>query len=219
MGKEEKTLQKVMQRWIGCIVVLLLLAGCSHLIDKQEVLSAFQKMTAYEKDAIEEQKKLTEFEQKQNAIYAHMMSYGFKHFTKVAQLAKEALMNIEEREKYVAREYKAMHSAKRQLNMAKRKTNGLHDERIKQQINQFIEVAEQRYETYDKLYAEYKEMLALEKELYILLQNKDVTAERFQRQIDRINERYQNIMDINEQFNAYTKEYNREKKQLFHMWK
>jgi Putative cell-wall binding lipoprotein len=219
MGKEEKTLQKVMQRWIGCIVVLLLLAGCSHLIDKQEVLSAFQKMTAYEKDAIEEQKKLTEFEQKQNAIYAHMMSYGFKHFTKVAQLAKEALMNIEEREKYVAREYKAMHSAKRQLNMAKRKTNGLHDERIKQQINQFIEVAEQRYETYDKLYAEYKEMLALEKELYILLQNKDVTAERFQRQIDRINERYQNIMDINEQFNAYTEEYNREKKQLFHMWK
>jgi Putative cell-wall binding lipoprotein len=219
MGKEEKTLQKVMQRWIGCIVVLLLLAGCSHLIDKQEVLSAFQKMTAYEKDAIEEQKKLMEFEQKQNAIYAHMMSYGFKHFTKVAQLAKEALMNIEEREKYVAREYKAMHSAKRQLNMAKRKTNGLHDERVKQQINQFIEVAEQRYETYDKLYAEYKEMLALEKELYILLQNKDVTAERFQRQIDRINERYQNIMDINEQFNAYTEEYNREKKQLFHMWK
>jgi hypothetical protein len=219
MGKEEKTLQKVMQRWIGCIVVLLLLAGCSHLIDKQEVLSAFQKMTAYEKDAIEEQKKLTEFEQKQNAIYAHMMSYGFKHFTKVAQLAKEALMNIEEREKYVAREYKAMHSAKRQLNMAKRKTSGLHDEQVKQQINQFIEVAEQRYETYDKLYAEYKEMLALEKELYILLQNKDVTAERFQRQIDRINERYQNIMDINEQFNAYTKEYNREKKQLFHMWK
>ncbi|EZP77882.1 hypothetical protein H839_04069 [Parageobacillus genomosp. 1] len=219
MGKEEKTLQKVMQRWIGCIVVLLLLASCSHLIDKQEVLSAFQKMTAYEKDAIEEQKKLTEFEQKQNAIYAHMMSYGFKHFTKVAQLAKEALMNIEEREKYVAREYKAMHSAKRQLNMAKRKTSGLHDEQVKQQINQFIEVAEQRYETYDKLYAEYKEMLALEKELYILLQNKDVTAERFQRQIDRINERYQNIMDINEQFNAYTKEYNREKKQLFHMWK
>jgi hypothetical protein len=219
MGKEEKTLQKVMQRWIGCIVVLLLLTGCSHLIDKQEVLSAFQKMTAYEKDAIEEQKKLTEFEQKQNAIYAHMMSYGFKHFTKVAQLAKEALMNIEEREKYVAREYKAMHSAKRQLNMAKRKTNGLHDEQVKQQINQFIEVAEQRYETYDRLYAEYKEMLALEKELYILLQNKDVTAERFQRQIDRINERYQNIIDINEQFNAYTKEYNREKKQLFHMWK
>jgi hypothetical protein len=219
MGKEENTLQKVMQRWIGCIVVLLLLAGCSHLIDKQEVLSAFQKMTAYEKDAIEEQKKLTEFEQKQNAIYARMMSYGFKHFTKVAQLAKEALMNIEEREKYVAREYKAMHSAKRQLNMAKRKTSGLHDEQIKQQINQFIEVAEQRYETYDKLYAEYREMLALEKELYILLQNKDVTSERFQRQIDRINERYQNIMDINEQFNAYTKEYNREKKQLFHMWK
>jgi hypothetical protein len=219
MGKEEKTLQKVMQRWIGCIVVLLLLAGCSHLIDKQEVLSSLQKMAAYEKDAIEEQKKLTEFEQKQNAIYARMMSYGFKHFTKVAQLAKEALMNIEEREKYVAREYKAMHSAKRQLNMAKRKTSGLHDEQVKQQINQFIEVAEQRYETYDKLYAEYKEMLALEKELYILLQNKDVTSERFQRQIDRINERYQNIMDINEQFNAYTKEYNREKKQLFHMWK
>jgi methyl-accepting chemotaxis protein len=218
-GKEEKTLQKAMQRWMGCIAALLLLAGCSHLIGKQEVLSAFQKMAAYEKDAIEEQKKLTELEQKQNAIYARMMSYGFKHFTKVAQLAKEALINIEEREKYVAREYKAMHSAKRQLNIAKRKMNELRDERIKRQINQFIEVAEQRYETYDKLYAEYKEMLALEKELYVLLQNKEVAAERFQRQIDRINERYQNIMDINEQLNAYTKKYNREMKQLYHIWK
>jgi hypothetical protein len=219
VGKEEETLQKMMQRWIGCIAALLLLAGCGHLIGKQEVLSAFQKMAAYERDAVEEQKKLAEFEQKQNAIYARMMSYGFKHFTKVAQLAKEALITIKEREKHLAGEYKAMHSAKRQLNMAKRKTDGLHDEQIKQEIGHFVEAAEQRYETYDKLYVQYKEMLALEKELYILLQNKDVTAERLQQQIDRINERHRNIMDINEQFNAYTKKYNKEKKQLYHMWK
>lgn len=219
MGKEEKTLQKMMQRWMGFIAALLLLAGCSHLIGKQEVLSAVQKMAAYEKDAIEEQKKLTELEQKQNALYARMMSYGFKHFTKVEQLAKEALTIIEERRKYLAGEYKAMHSGKRQLNVIKREMSGLHDEHAKQQINQFIEVAEQRYETYDKLYVQYKEMLTLEKELYILLQNKDVTAERLQQQIDRINERYWNIMDINGQFNVYTKKYNREKKQLYHMWK
>jgi hypothetical protein len=212
-------LLKAIQRCIWLIAVLFLLASCNELASEQEVWSAFQKIGKYENNVVEQQEKLNELEQKQNKLYDRIMSYGMKQFTKVAQLSKESVELIEERDKHIEKEYKAIQSAKQQMNIIKEKVGQLHDGNIRRQVNRLVNIAEKRYETYDNLYLHYKEMLSLEKELYILLQNKYVTPEQLQQQINRMNEQYKETVSINDRFNEYTEKYNREKKRLYNMWK
>jgi chromosome segregation ATPase len=211
-------LLKTIQRRIWLIAVLFLVTSCNKLAN-EEVLSAFQKIGKYESSVVEQQEKLNELEQKQNQLYDRIMSYGMKRFTMVAQLSKESLELIEERDKHIEKEYKAIQSAKKQINTIKKKIDQFHDENIRRQINRLVNIAEKRYETYDNLYLHYKEMLSLEKELYILLQNKYVAPEQLQQQINLMNEQYKELVSINDQFNEYTEKYNKEKKQLYNMWK
>jgi chromosome segregation ATPase len=211
-------LLKAIQRRIWLIAMLFLVTSCNELAN-EEVLSAFQKIAKYESSVVEQQEKLNELEQKQNQLYDRIMSYGMKRFTMVAQLSKESLELIEERDKHIEKEYKAIQSAKQQINTIKKKIDQLHDENIRRQINRLVNIAEKRCETYDNLYLHYKEMLSLEKELYILLQNKYVGPEQLQQQINLMNEQYKELVSTNDQFNEYTKKYNEEKKQLYKMWK
>jgi chromosome segregation ATPase len=209
---------KAIKRCIWLIVVLFLFTSCNELAN-EEVLSAFQKIGKYENSVVEQQEKLSGLEQKQNQLYDRIMSYGIKRFTKVVQLSKESLELIEERDKHIEKEYKAIQSAKQQINTIKKNIDQLRDENIRRQVNRLVNIAEKRYETYGNLYLHYKELLSLEKELYTLLQNKYVTPEQLQQQINRINEQYKELVSINDQFNEYTEKYNKEKKRLYNVWK
>jgi chromosome segregation ATPase len=216
--KEGETLFKAIKRCIWLIAVLFLVTSCNELAN-EEVLSAFQKIGKYENSVVEQQEKLSGLEQKQNQLYDRIMSYGIKRFTKVVQLSKESLELIEERDKHIEKEYKAIQSAKQQINTIKKNIDQLRDENIRRQVNRLVNIAEKRYETYGNLYLHYKELLSLEKELYTLLQNKYVTPEQLQQQINRINEQYKELVSINDQFNKYTEKYNKEKKRLYNVWK
>jgi chromosome segregation ATPase len=216
--KEGETLFKAIKRCIWLIAVLFLVTSCNELAN-EEVLSAFQKIGKYENSVVEQQEKLSGLEQKQNQLYDRIMSYGIKRFTKVVQLSKESLELIEERDKHIEKEYKAIQSAKQQIDTIKKNIDQLRDENIRRQVNRLVNIAEKRYETYGNLYLHYKELLSLEKELYTLLQNKYVTPEQLQQQINRINEQYKELVSINDQFNEYTEKYNKEKKRLYNAWK
>lgn len=219
LEKEGGAMFKAMQRCIWMMAVLLLLGSCDKLAAEQDVLSTLKKIATYEHNAVDQQKKLNELEQKQNKLYDQIMSYGMKQFTKVEQLSKESLELVEERDKHVEKEYKAIQSANREINAVKKKVSQLHDGDIRRQAILLIDIEKKRYETYGDLYLHYKEMLSLEKDLYILLQNKHATPEQLQRQIDRVNEQYKELIGANEQFNEDTEKYNKAKKRLYHIWK
>jgi peptidoglycan hydrolase CwlO-like protein len=208
-----------MQRCIWLMAVLLLLGSCDELAVEQDVLSTLKKIATYEHNAVDQQKKLNELEQKQNKLYDQIMSYGMKQFTKVEQLSKESLELIKERDKHIEKEHKAIQSAKREINAIKKKISQLHDGNIRRQATRLVDIEKKRYETYDDLYLHYKEMLSLEKDLYILLQNRHTTPEQLQRHIEHVNEQYKKLIGANQQFNEDTETYNKEMKRLYHMWK
>ncbi|QPA33076.1 YkyA family protein [Anoxybacillus caldiproteolyticus] len=174
-----------------------------------------EKIAKYERNLNEEQTVLAELEQKQMKLYNEMMSYGMKQFPKVARLSKEALQILDDREKYIKKEYKTVQLAKEQLNIAEDNLSNVRDEEMKQQANGLIDVAIQRYEAYEELYQSYRQALTLEKVLYQLLQNQHATLQQLQKQIEQINNVYKEVNEANNKFNLYTEKYNKEKKRLY----
>ncbi|MBA2874152.1 YkyA family protein [Thermaerobacillus caldiproteolyticus] len=196
-------------------VIIILLQACNVLAPENELLSSMEKIAKYERNLNEEQTVLAELEQKQMKLYNEMMSYGMKQFPKVARLSKEALQILDDREKYIKKEYKTVQLAKEQLNIAKDNLSNVRDEEMKQQANGLIDVAIQRYEAYEELYQSYRQALTLEKVLYQLLQNQHATLQQLQKQIEQINNVYKEVNEANNKFNLYTEKYNKEKKRLY----
>ncbi len=72
-----------------------------------------------------------------------------------------------------------------------------------------------RYDSYDALYASYKEAIALDKELYQMFQKKDLKLEELEAKITEINSTYEKVLAENKKFNEYTEQYNQAKMDFY----
>src|SRR5699024_6261834 len=80
---------------------------------------------------------------------------------------------------------------------------------------EMYEVMMDRYKHYDQLHKEYIKSLKLEKELYQMLQKEELEQEDLTAHIEKINKKYEKVLDKNEEFNETTANYNKLKKELY----
>ncbi|WP_312856098.1 YkyA family protein [Anoxybacteroides tepidamans] len=197
------------------MLIVILLQACSMTAPEKEMMDAFEQIAKYERNMAKQQAALVRLEREQTTLYNEIMSVGMKQFAKVAQLSKKAQMIIGKRRNQIEAEHQNMKRAKEKLQIVKEHASHLRDQASKQRVFHLIRVMERRYAAYEEVYVHYDMALTLEKELYRLFENENVTLKQLQAQTDKINDVYREMIAANERFNDYTEQYNQEKKRLF----
>ncbi|WP_027408291.1 YkyA family protein [Anoxybacteroides tepidamans] len=197
------------------LLALIFLQSCSILAPEQQVVDTFEQIAKLEDKVNKHHATLVRLEREQTTLYGQITSLGMKQFNKVAELSKEAQTIIDKREKEIDAEHENIKRAHKMLPIAKENAERLHESAIKACALRLINVMEKRYAAYDSLYTHYQKALLLERELYRLFEQENVTLEQLQKQTEKINRVYAEVVAANNQFNDYTEEYNEAKKKLY----
>ena len=189
------------------IVLLFLLSGCLGPAPER-IYTILEEAVTLENSFKEQQQPLLELEKKEADLYNRIMDLGMKEFEQVVSLSKEALTSVEERESKLQMEYDSIMSSKDKFNEINEEIEKIKDETLLQSAQELKSTMEDRYKSYENLYENYKKSISLDKELYSMLQNKDLEMKQLETQIAKINKSYQSVMEQNNEFNKLTEQYN-----------
>lgn len=190
------------------IVLLFLLSGCFGPAPEERIYTILEEAVTLENSFKEQQQPLLELEKKEADLYNRIMDLGMKEFEQVVSLSKEALTSVEERESKLQMEYDSIMSSKDKFNEINEEIEKIKDETLLQSAQELKSTMEERYKSYENLYENYKKSISLDKELYSMLQNKDLEMKQLETQIAKINKSYQSVMEQNNEFNKLTEQYN-----------
>jgi chromosome segregation ATPase len=189
----------------------VLFTGCIGKKVEEEIYHELEKVVSLENEFAKQQQPMVELERKEKELYGQIMKLGMKEFDKIVQLSKEAIDIIHSRKEHLQRERESMNASKKQFTKIEKLIERVEKQKLKDTGNNLVQIMNRRYEEYDKLYHSYLKALQYDEELYQMLQNKDITLEQLEAQIEKINQTYEQVMKANKEFNKLTEQYNETK--------
>ncbi len=196
---------------------IFILSACSGQSAQEKIYEHLEKAVSLEDEFRKQQEPLKKLEEQEQELYNQIIDLSMDEFDQIKKLSKEAAALVEEREEKLKLEKESIDAAKEEFDKIKPLIEDLDEEQAeaKKIAEQLVDTMNKRYNAYQDLYEAYQKALDLDKELYEMLQQKDLTQEELQQQVKSINESYSAVIEANEQFNTYTKEYNELKKQFY----
>lgn len=202
----------------GLLTVCLsgvILTGCFGKSAEENVRGSMETIIELEDTFKNEQKPLRDLETNEHQLFEEMMGLSMDEFDKIVSLSQDALKSVNEREKRMKNERESILKAKEEFESAKESVSEIRDEKIKEKAELAGSYMEKRYVAYEDLYHEYVNAIRLDKQLYTLTQDKNGTIEELEKQIEKINHSYEDVIHVSETFNEYTEKYNKAKKDFY----
>ncbi|WP_175638824.1 YkyA family protein [Metabacillus schmidteae] len=197
------------------LICTVLLTGCFGPSPEENIYQILEDVASQEDTFKQQQKPLLELEKKESELYNKIMDLGMSEFDQVVSLSKEALTVIEDREKKLQKEHESIVASKEKFEEITTEIENITDEPIQEAANQLKTTMEDRYKSYETLFENYETSLSLDKELYTMLQKKDLTIEEFETHLTKINAAYKTVIEQNEEFNKLTEQYNKQKMDFY----
>ncbi|MFO6495259.1 MULTISPECIES: YkyA family protein [Bacillus] len=194
---------------------IFLLAGCLWKDPVSSLHGSLEKIVELEKPFKKEQASLKSLEKNESKLYEEMIRLNMDDFDQVVKLSNQALKNADKREAHLQTEKESIEKAKREFEANKETAEKIGDEKVRKKAENAASYMEKRYKAYGTLYAAYKSAIGLDKELYKLLQNKDLELSKLEAQLKKINKSYDDVLKRSKDFNAYTKDFNQAKKEFY----
>ncbi|MED4452704.1 YkyA family protein [Metabacillus fastidiosus] len=188
--------------------VLIMLTGCFGPSPEEKIFDILEKSADKEEIFKEQQQPLADLEQKESKLYDEIVSLGMEEHDKIVSKSKEALKLVGEREERLAKEHESMKASKEESGNLKTEIAAIEEDNVKKSAEKVRDVVEKRYASYEKIYKDYEKAITYDKELYTMLQKKDLKIEDLEAQINKNNEIYKQILTGNDEFNKLTEEYN-----------
>lgn len=189
--------------------ILIFLTGCFGPSPQENIYATLENVVTLENQFKAQQDPLLELEKKETALYNEIMGLGMQEFEKVVALSKEAITHVENRKMKIEAEYESIMDSKKEFEKVSDEIENIDDEKLTRKAKELQSTMNNRYDTYEDLYQAYKLSSSLDKELYTILQKKELTIEELEAQIKKINDSYKKVMEQNEKFNQLTEEYNK----------
>lgn len=192
-----------------------ILSGCFGPSPEENIYQLLEEAASLEDTFKQQQKPLLELEKKESELYEKIMDLGMTEFDQVVTLSKEALTVIEDREKKIKTEHESIMASKEKFEEVTAEIKNIKDENIRDAANQLKTTMEDRYKSYETLFENYENSLSLDKELYTMLQKKDLTIEEFDSQLTKVNAAYKTVIQKNNEFNKLTEQFNEQKIEFY----
>nr|WP_318504955.1 YkyA family protein [Bacillus sp. T3] len=148
-------------------------------------------------------------------MYKQMISLRNKENEQVVKLADEALALVSKRKDHIVKEQESMQSSKKKFEDITPLISELKDEELKKQAIELNKTMKKRYEIHNILCKQYLMGIQYDTELYEQLKAKETSLEKLAEQVTKINETYDKVLKTNDEFNAQTEKYNKEKLEFY----
>ncbi|MCA0987902.1 YkyA family protein [Guptibacillus algicola] len=201
---------------ISLFFCFLILVGCQFGESTEEKMyNHLEEAVALEDQFREQQAPLAKAEKKEQELYDEIVALSMDEFDKIKSLSTEAEALTKKRLEYLNNEKESIDKAYEEFENTKDLRGDLEDENVQESAEALIDKMDKRYDAYQSLYKEYKAAIELDKKLYTMLQDKELTLEQLQEQIKKVNEQYTKVSKQKEEFNKYTTEFNEAKKAFY----
>ncbi|GAA0446971.1 MAG: YkyA family protein [Bacillota bacterium] len=197
------------------IILLLVISACSSKSTEEKIQGHLEEAVSLEQGFEEQQSKITDLEKEEQQLYSKIVNLGMDEMDKIKKYSKQAIETIDQRAKEIAKEKESIEAASNEFSEIEELITDLEADKVKKKAENMNEVMEKRYETYSKLNKAYQESLKLEKEMYTMLQKEDLEQKTLTEQINKINDSYEKVIDLNKAFNDNTVKYNNLKKEFY----
>lgn len=198
------------------IVPILFLGGCSNLqSNKERIYKFLEEVVALETDFANIQQPFGELEANESQIYSQIIEESASNREEINKLAIQGIEIIDQKEEMVANERESILQSKLKFEEIDKIIKKTKDEEVKKILEELQIIMQYRYEEYNRLYTLYTEVFTLEKNLYQLFKNGEITIEILENEITSINDMYTKIKEKNTSFNDWTRKYNEKKLELY----
>jgi hypothetical protein len=196
--------------------ISFLLTGCvSKEKTTERMYQALENVVTEEKVFEEQQEPLIKLEKQEKEIYNKIMALGMKRYDEIVKLSDEALSIIDKRRKHLQKEIDSINASKAEFKQAEEIQKDIDDTEQKKTAAELLKIMKSRYKVHSQLTKEYTSALDSDKELYLMLKNKNTSYEELEDHIAKLNTIYQRVHDKNEEFNELTAKYNEKKLEFY----
>ncbi|MGP4040448.1 YkyA family protein [Gracilibacillus sp. D59] len=195
-------------------LLTLVLAGCSGESAANDMYDHLEKTVELEQPFAEQQEPFQALEKEEQELYNQIIELTADQMDEITSLSEQAITTIEDRKELLQTELESMQKAEQEFSQVKEYIDDL-DEEPKKIAEEMIQTMEQRYKVYQQLNDAYLASLDQDKKLYELFMDEKLTEEELRNQIDTVNQSYDDIMEINKQFNELTDTYNQLKEDFY----
>ncbi|MFG6116829.1 YkyA family protein [Halobacillus sp. MO56] len=205
--------------YIPLTLILVVLAACNNgPAPEEQIYEHLEKAVSLEEEFRKQQQPIVELERKEQELYNKIINLSMEEFDQIKEYSQEAAGLVEERQQKIELEKESIDAAKQEFDKIEPLIDDLDEEEqagAKEKAKALVETMNNRYDAYQQLYEDYQAAIGLDKELYQLLQKKELEEEALQKHIEKINDSYDKVIKSNETFNKYTEEYNEQKKAFY----
>jgi hypothetical protein len=194
----------------------LVLSGClNRQTPAEEMFDKLEEVVQIEKNFEAQQAPLVELEKKEKEIYQSIIDLNMQEYDEVVRLADEAISITEKRKEHIDIERESMQESKVEFETVPDIINEIDEEELKDQATELYNLMQDRYKIHEALYNAYSEGLVNDTKLYNLLKEQELTIDELGEQIKIVNAAYEEVIDLNNQFNEVTEQYNQKKLEFY----
>ncbi|WEG11752.1 YkyA family protein [Pullulanibacillus sp. KACC 23026] len=198
------------------LIGLLFIGGCSKQASPAEqAYTDMEKAAHEEKTFNDQQKPLIQEEQKEQNLYNEIMALDMKHFDQISAKSEEALKSIKKRRTLIMKEKESIDQAEKVFEKAVPLLKEVKTGKSATYAKALINDMSNRKSAFQTLYKDYSDSLDQETALFNLLKTKNLTVEKLQAQLDKVNNSYKKINTDKDKFNNSTNQFNQDKKNFY----
>lgn len=191
---------------------VLSLAGClDRQTPEEKMFTELEKVVTIEKVFEDQQDPLVQLETQEKEIYEQIISLGMKEYDQIVKLSDEALKIADKRKEHIDKENQSIEESKKEFENVAPIAKEIEEASLKKQAEKLQATMAARYEVHNELYKNYTQGLKYDKELYGMLKDKDLSFDKLEEQINKVNAVYETVLKNNQLFNDKTEQYNNEK--------
>jgi len=181
----------------------------------EEIFEKLEEVVQIEKTFEAQQTPLVELEKEEKEIYQSIIELNMQEYDEVVRLADEAITITEKRKEHIDVERQSMKESKLEFETVLDSINKIDELELKEQAMELYKLMQDRYKIHEELYNAYSEGLVNDIKLYNLFKDEELTINELGEQIKIVNTAYEEVIDLNNQFNEVTEQYNQKKLQFY----
>ncbi|MEW9501462.1 YkyA family protein [Jeotgalibacillus marinus] len=199
-------------------ILSLFLTGCVFGPSPEEEISeVLDAIVEKEQGFVDSQEPIKTLEQDEKELFDNIMALSIEEFDEIEVLAEEALENLKQREEQIVIEAESIKEAKKEFEKINEYVGDIEDATLRSHVEEMIEVMYQRYDSHNELIVKYEEAIDLDRELYTMLKDEELVFEDLKEQVEKVNTQYDTTLELNDEFNLITDQYNQLKSDFYEM--
>lgn len=194
---------------------LLLVTACSSKSSEEKIHDHLEEAINLEEDYETLQGEIGELELQEKEIFNQIVDLDMEQFDEIQKKSKEAVELSNQKQEKLGEERESIEASEEEFVQVESIITDLEDENVKQDAEEMYEIMTNRYAAYYDLNDTYQTSVDQEIELYEMLQLEELEQEEVTAHLEALNENYEKIISLNEEFNQLTAEYNDAKRAFY----